>query len=187
MNIIHGLSPRLRGNPGRSRAQRPCIIALWGARLVVAGIPGIVWSATCRATGVSSRPVSYGRDEFTAMAVNRGCLQPPMLEQRALRNEWPCVGCQCRRPVGRPVLWVLKSNKITFGNAASGLAIIGLTPACGATDHVHTFGRCRNLLPEVPGQDSVAGRRARDNEKRPPRASGGVCGLRYQQVPNRRL
>ena len=45
--------------------------------------------------------------------------------------------------------WVLQSSKVTFGKAASGLAVIGLTPACGASGDVHTFGLCRNLLPEV--------------------------------------
>ena len=60
---------------------------------------------------------------------------------------------------------MLQLNDITFGNAAIGPAITGSTPASGATNHVHTFGRYRNLLPEVPGEDSVSGRRARDDEK----------------------
>ena len=73
---------------------------------------------------------------------------------------------------------MLQLNDITFGNAAIGPAITGLTPASGATDHVHTFGRYRNLLPEVPGEDSVSGRGARDNEKRSPalRAVCAECG-----------
>ena len=107
------------------------------------------------------------------------------------RETEPAIALGCRRPAGRPEPWVLQLNDITFGNAAIGPVITGLTPASGATDHVHsfghTFGRYRNLLPEVPGEDSVSGRGARDHEKRSPRASGGVCGLRYRQVPNRRL
>ena len=68
------------------------------------------------------------------------------------RETEPAIALGCRRPAGRPEPWVLQLNDITFGNAAIGPAITGLTPASGATDHVHTFGRYRNLLPEVPAK-----------------------------------
>ena len=42
-----------------------------------AGISEVLVSATCCATGVSSHPFSYGKDEFTAMAVNRAVSSHP--------------------------------------------------------------------------------------------------------------
>ena len=44
----------------------------WGA-----GIPKIVFSAKGRATGVSSHPISYEIEAFTAMAVNRAVSSHP--------------------------------------------------------------------------------------------------------------
>ena len=47
-------------------------------------------------------------------------------------------GSGCRRLAGLSEPWVLELSETTFGNAASGQAIIGLTPASGATEHVDT-------------------------------------------------
>ena len=47
-------------------------------------------------------------------------------------------GSGCRRLAGLSEPWVLELSETTFGNAASGQVIIGLTPASGATEHVDT-------------------------------------------------
>ena len=47
-------------------------------------------------------------------------------------------GSGCRRLAGLSEPWGLELSETTFGNAASGQAIIGLTPASGATEHVDT-------------------------------------------------
>ena len=64
----------------------------------LAGISGVGFSARGRATGVSSHPFSYGKGEFTAMAVNSPVSSHPLSSQRALRNERRLAG---RRLAGR--------------------------------------------------------------------------------------
>ena len=133
MIFIHGLSPRLRGNPGRSRAQRPCIIALWGARLVVAGIPEVGFSARSVETGFSSHSFSYGGWGFTAMAGNRPCFQPPLRQPGAL---WIGPGTWRSRRKG-----LLSSNGAAAGLWLLALRPKGRDPACaGPLDFVSPRG-----------------------------------------------
>ncbi len=149
-------------------AQRPCIPLWWfGGFPVTARLP----EGTSPCGGPVVRRKSIRLREAAAWS-DRHARDHPQRRDR-------CPG------LSEP--WVLQSSEITFGNAASGRATTGSTPGNGAADRFDTFGRCRNLLSEVAGQDSVPGRRSGDHEKRPPRASGRVCGVRHRQVPDRRL